>query len=66
MYWCYFRVGDYPGVERLRSTLRRLSRVAADDRFLYSDPARCKALPRVGRFPSMCRWLRRTLVRSNL
>jgi hypothetical protein len=35
-----FRVGDHTGVERLRSTLRRHSRVIADDRCLYRDPAR--------------------------
>jgi hypothetical protein len=34
------KASDHPGVERLRSTLRRLSRVVADDRFFYCDPAR--------------------------
>jgi hypothetical protein len=35
-----FRVVDDTGAERLRSTLRRLSRVVTDDRFFYYNPAR--------------------------
>jgi hypothetical protein len=35
-----FLVGDETGVEGLGSTLRRLSRVVANNRFFYRHPAR--------------------------